>query len=276
MIWLILVVAAFIGLSVIVLAKKQSGVINSQMRLMVQRQGAKLVEHVPRGSVFSSRDAHSRTFLQTTLTMLACLTRADGKVTPREVEFVNKYLTEELELQPEVRDRAIHMLRNARIGAVTFERAARTMKKKFGKNPELLLTQIYILIRLAHVDDEFALGERMLIDQALHIFDIGPVTVQFPYSSGFATLTFDPRYATPMGGKQAARIELHGSKGPYEILGCKKGASPKEIRAAYHERAKRYHPDRLLSKGLPKEFLKLAEERFQEIQKAYEDIRGSG
>ncbi|ORX65175.1 hypothetical protein BCR32DRAFT_212128, partial [Anaeromyces robustus] len=48
----------------------------------------------------------------------------------------------------------------------------------------------------------------------------------------------------------------------YEVLGIKKGASPKEIKAAYYKLAKTYHPDTNKSKE--------ANEKFIEIQNAYE------
>jgi len=34
-----------------------------------------------------------------------------------------------------------------------------------------------------------------------------------------------------------------------------------------------YHPDKIISKGLPDEFVKLAHDKFREIQEAYEYIR---
>jgi DnaJ like chaperone protein len=36
---------------------------------------------------------------------------------------------------------------------------------------------------------------------------------------------------------------------------------------------KEYHPDMIASKGLPEEFTKLAEDKFREIQEAYDRVR---
>ncbi|HOH54408.1 MAG: molecular chaperone DnaJ [Thermotogaceae bacterium] len=51
----------------------------------------------------------------------------------------------------------------------------------------------------------------------------------------------------------------------YEILGVSKGASDEEIRAAYKKLVKEWHPDRHAG-----EDKKLAEQKFKEIQEAYE------
>lgn len=53
---------------------------------------------------------------------------------------------------------------------------------------------------------------------------------------------------------------------PYEILGIKEGASQEEIKAAYREQVKKYHPDKHQDNPLQD----LAEEKLQEINEAYE------
>ena len=53
---------------------------------------------------------------------------------------------------------------------------------------------------------------------------------------------------------------------PYEVLGIKEGASQEEIKAAYREQVKKYHPDRYQDNPLQD----LAEEKLQEINEAYD------
>ena len=59
-------------------------------------------------------------------------------------------------------------------------------------------------------------------------------------------------------------------KDPYEVLDLPRTASPDEIKAAYKKLAGQYHPDKV--HHLADEFKELAEERFKEIQAAYEKI----
>jgi molecular chaperone DnaJ len=53
---------------------------------------------------------------------------------------------------------------------------------------------------------------------------------------------------------------------PYEILGVKEGASKEEIKKAYREAAKKYHPDQYGNNPLKD----LAEEKMRELNEAYE------
>lgn len=57
----------------------------------------------------------------------------------------------------------------------------------------------------------------------------------------------------------------------YKILEVDKTASIDEIKKAYREMVKKYHPDRIRSKE--KSLLKGAEEKFRQVQEAYEVIK---
>jgi molecular chaperone DnaJ len=55
-------------------------------------------------------------------------------------------------------------------------------------------------------------------------------------------------------------------KNPYEVLGIREGASEDEIKKAYRELVKKYHPDQYQDNPLAK----LAEEKLREVNEAYD------
>ncbi len=60
-------------------------------------------------------------------------------------------------------------------------------------------------------------------------------------------------------------------KDPYEVLGVPQGASDSEIKKAYRELAKKYHPDNYNDSPLAD----LAEEKMKEVNEAYDYIMNS-
>ena len=59
---------------------------------------------------------------------------------------------------------------------------------------------------------------------------------------------------------------------PYAILGVVESMDFEEIKRVYRRKRKEFHPDALISKGLPEELIERAKEKFIEIQEAYETI----
>lgn len=59
----------------------------------------------------------------------------------------------------------------------------------------------------------------------------------------------------------------------YRIIGVKESDDAKTIKRAYRKLMTEHHPDKLVSKGLPKQALELAKQKTQDIQAAYESIR---
>jgi len=59
----------------------------------------------------------------------------------------------------------------------------------------------------------------------------------------------------------------------YKTLNCSPQSSNEEIKSNYKKLVKDFHPDKIISKGLPEEFIDFATKRFREIQEAYDKIK---
>ena len=81
----------------------------------------------------------------------------------------------------------------------------------------------------------------------------------------------ESRHGTDEAGSKEEGSTFAGLKDPYTILKVDRQASQQEIREAYLELVHQYHPDKVSHLG--EEFKELAENRFKEIQKAYEALR---
>ena len=65
--------------------------------------------------------------------------------------------------------------------------------------------------------------------------------------------------------------EFADSRDPYQILEIEHGASQDDIKLAYRRLAGKFHPDKV--EHLGEEFKALAERRFKEIQRAYQELK---
>lgn len=70
--------------------------------------------------------------------------------------------------------------------------------------------------------------------------------------------------------QKAQTARRFSKRDPYDLLGVSKGASQDEIRRAYRKLIVKYHPDKVDHLG--DEFRVLAEQRFKEIQEAYQEL----
>ena len=66
-----------------------------------------------------------------------------------------------------------------------------------------------------------------------------------------------------------------GATDPYVILGIERGQPLDEVKKRYRKLVLDNHPDRLIARGLPEEFIKIATTRIAAINRAFETIERS-
>lgn len=72
-----------------------------------------------------------------------------------------------------------------------------------------------------------------------------------------------------------SRHAVVGEANPWRVLGLELGAPFETVRAQYRRMAAENHPDRLIARGVPEEFLAIANRRLAAINAAYETIERS-
>ena len=213
--------------------------------------GAVLGHHTMDSGNFLDQDEERHgIYFVTTFSMLGKLSKADGQVSPEEIEVVERIMTDSLRLPLQARQFAIKIFNTAKDSRETFEDYARQFYGAFHDHPEVLVSLVDLLLRISHADGVLHPAEDRLIEQAVDIFGIGPEYQQIKarYSN---TNDLDKCYAT---------------------LGANHGESLKDIKKKYRRLAMEFHPDRVQSKGVTPELALLAEERFKEIQQSFDVV----
>lgn len=189
-------------------------------------------------------------FFVSTFSMLAKLTKADGRLSSEEIDAIEAFAAHDLNLSPASREVAFNIFNTALDSPASFEDFAIQFYARFRNQPQMIDMMIDILLRVSVADGKLTVAEESLILSAVQIFNM-------PQS----------RYE---------QIKSHywaSSDKAYRILGCQRSDSNEEIKRRYRHLVQSYHPDKIAGKGLPDEFNQLAHEKFREIQAAYEDIK---
>lgn len=197
-------------------------------------------------------ERHQLTFFVAAFSMLAKLSKADGRVSPEEIDSIEDFIRQDLRLDPQSRHMAIQIFRAALNSPGTFEDFARQFHTQFYRQPQMHELMIDILLRVAVSDGVMTSGEEDLILSAVRIFNFSPV-----------------RY------RQLKEQYVKTTDSAYAVLGCSPEDSDAEVKRCYRQRAQEYHPDKITAKGLPEAFTRLAEEKFREIQEAWEQIKAA-
>ncbi|MGM0410003.1 MAG: DnaJ domain-containing protein [Bacillota bacterium] len=193
--------------------------------------------------------------------MLAKMAQADGAVTRQEINIVDRFTEEELNLPPALKKEVIKYFDQAKRSDTTFESYARKFYQIIGNQPNILARVVELMNQIADTNGGASSKQTELLEKAVNIFRLN------------SRRSYHRQYnRSNNNGSQNSYSKKVNGKDPYEILGCSKDDSTKEIKKKYRELVKEYHPDKIISKDLPDEFVELANKRFKEIQNAYEEI----
>ena len=198
----------------------------------------------------SSGETTQLTFFVAAFSMLAKLVKTDGHIEKEEIDTIERFMAEDLNLDPESRRYARNIFQAALHSHETFEGFATQFYNQFRYQPPFLELIIDILLRVAAADGTISKNEETVILYAVRIFNFG-----------------DEKYRQ-IRSKYVNDVEKY-----YAVLGCNPADSDDHIKQQYRKLVQDYHPDKIISKGLPEEFVKFAHDKFREIQEAYDTIK---
>ena len=184
--------------------------------------------------------------------LFACfakIAKADGKVTREEVDKVDHFIKERFKFPPDQRAFAIQVFNHSKDDNNSFKDYASQLSSILSNNQSALVMFYELLFELSMADGHLDPSEESILSEAIPIFGLDPDLFNL--------------------NKRKFGADISDA---YAVLGVTKDMSYKEIKTAYQRKRKEFHPDALLSKGLPEELLEKAKDKFIEIQSAFEEI----
>jgi DnaJ like chaperone protein len=205
-------------------------------------------EHGPLSGV----EQRQAIFFTAVFAMLGKIAKADGRVCEQEITAVRVFMVEQLRLPVAAQQFAIGVFNEAKDNATPFEEYARQFGQVFSGDVALRTMFYQVLFSVAMVDGVLHPAEEALLRAA-------------PVPLGLHPDIFDT----------VRRQFGHDLSHHYAVLGLEHGAPLAEVKKAYRRLAAEYHPDKVVSKGLPEDFSRFAEQKFKEINEAYAVISKS-
>lgn len=199
---------------------------------------------------------------------LGHINKADGRVTKAEIA-VAELLMRRLQLSETERQRAIRFFQQGKERDFDFEATLREFARHSMLRHELRIMFVELLIDAAMSDGKLSQAEQAILVRSCHVLHI-PANVfsamlRARQAGGSSTF----------GGQQQTLNRGQSLQQSYASLGIKAEASPKEIKRAYRKLVSQYHPDKLVSQGLPKEMMEMSKKRVREINAAYDKIKAA-
>ena len=187
------------------------------------------------------------TFTIALVALAGKMARADGVVTDRDFEVFRSVFAIPSDEESNVR-RIFNMARQDIAG---FEHYAQQIARLLVGNPALLEDVLDGLFEIAKSDGVLHPCEARFLERVAEIFGFAPGEFRRIRASHFAPELTDP----------------------YVILGLSYSAGEDELKQTYRKLVRENHPDSLMARGVPHEFIKLATDKLAAINNAYEKIR---
>ncbi len=199
-------------------------------------------------------------FFETCFQLLGHIAKADGRVTENEIDHA-EHLISQMGLTAEHRQQAIQLFKQGSSNDFDLNAAMQRFTQSCGRYQVLRNTFIQFIISMALADGELhANEEKILHECARHI---GITQQQLNQFLNMATGQQQFHGSNTQGSLDAA----------YTALGVTKDSSDADIKRAYRKLMSQNHPDKLIAQGVPEDMIKLATEKSQDIQNAYERIK---
>jgi DnaJ like chaperone protein len=217
-------------------------------------------------------------FFRTTFRVMGRIAKADGHVSNEEITAAQNIMSQ-MGLDGDMRQQAIQFFTEGKDEYFDLSPDLRRLKEAL--NHQASLSQMFLEIQLsvAYSDGQLSLEERRVLDRLCR--DLGISAFQFEWIHSRV------KAAIAGGANSNSSANSKGSQGQrgrnrsahsevttaYAVLGVKADISDNDLKKAYRKLMSQHHPDKLVAKGLPAEMMKLAKEKTQDIQTAYDKVR---
>lgn len=207
-------------------------------------------------------------FFTATFSIMGHLAKADGRISEEEIAAVKRVMAH-MQLTGEQQIAAINLFNEGKRKDFPLDTILGQFRHECRRRRNLVRMFLEILLTTAMADGE-------LHDSELRILYRVSEGIGYPRAEFERLLRMMEAGRRDEGRSQAGRASRGiGLDDAYGVLGLSKTVSDEDLKKTYRRLVMQYHPDTLVSKGLPEEMMKFASEKTRTIKAAYDVIRES-
>lgn len=225
--------------------------------------GLEQLEHSPLGDQERTQAA----FFTACFSVMGHLAKVDGQVSRDEIRMAERVMTH-MQLDAGQRKAAIELFTQGKAAAFPLDEVLEQFRRECRRRRNLLQMFLEILITTALADGELHPQEHQALVHIAKQIGFHADHLEQLIQMVLAQQQFAGQGQHPAGRKDTL-------KDAYAVLGVEPNAADDEIKKAYRRLISQHHPDKLVSRGLPEEMIKLASEKTHEIKQAYDTIRAA-
>lgn len=217
------------------------------------------------------------TFFFAMFSTLGHLAKSKGRVTEEDIAQAQA-LMRRLELRGDNMREAQQAFREGKDPLFPLERTLRQFRRDSRGRYDLLQLFMEELVKAALNDRRLERAEYEILLRVAKALDFNKYELdQWLMMAGASARFQQSRQQSNSKHHRKAQhvVQPDPLQDAYQILGVKASVTDDELKKTYRKLMRQHHPDKLAAQGLPKEMMKPAIERTQNIQAAYEKIRRS-
>ena len=208
-------------------------------------------------------------YFETTYTLLGYLAKADGRISEEEIAQAEALMAR-MGLTNDHRQQAIGLFKKGSRSDFSLDETMQRFVSTCGRLNNLKQSLLNDLIALALADGELHQSERQALENVARYLGVSKALFEKIIEMIMARSQFNAGGSSGGYANSANQLET-----AYKALGVTSKNTDAEIKKVYRKLVSENHPDKLIGQGMPDDMIKLATERTQEIQKAYELIQQS-
>lgn len=200
-------------------------------------------------------------FFTATFAVMGHITKADGRVTRDEIALVEQLMTH-LRLTQAQRALAKSLFEKGKRVDFELETVVVQLRRECHRRGTLVRMFMEIQVQAALADGRIAPQENDILQRVAHTLGLAHGELERLIERLRAAHTDSPGKPEPLSLANA-----------YRVLGVTKHTPLPKVRKAYRRLRSQHHPDKLVSKGLPEEMIKFANEKSHQIRAAWERVK---